>query len=437
MRINDGEIELVRLVEPGTSPNYNRNNPVSKVIGLVEGVDLAAERQHYLVDSLQYLFGVGRMFLYGPSGGDWQVRDPRLQDNKDDFQKQNVAGFTTAATQIIRGYANAGAWTGPVLQIAYTAALGSPLAGSDGVCRSPSLKLFLKVGAVEADGLISVPYNEATGRYEVELWGYPGEDLASHLSGKGLSSHRRGALLVRPDLVRGALEDFQGPGFDKVRDDAGLSGVAMFDYLPDHAMHPVRPLRVEFAWADEAGERWDSRDGKNYVYEFAMSFRGWANYVGIGPSSNPHGGLGRLEYRNLYSNYFGHEARRREALGPSWRRELGRDLDAWNFDADRNKPPAVASEPFMAVDYMDLHVLEPGCSIGIHRHRDNQEVFLLLNGKALMITGDWAEYDGRQRAIEVRTMRAGELALVKGGQMHALVNSLDEPCSLFMFGGYD
>jgi hypothetical protein len=32
-------------------------------------------------------------------------------------------------------------------------------------------------------------------------------------------------------------------------------------------------------------------------------------------------------------------------------------------------------ENSMAVDYMDLHILKPECGIGIHRHRDNQEIF--------------------------------------------------------------
>lgn len=117
--------------------------------------------------------------------------------------------------------------------------------------------------------------------------------------------------------------------------------------------------------------------------------------------------------------------------------ELGRELQPWNIDADGSKPPAEVREFFMAVDYMDLHILNPNCAIGIHRHRDNQEAFLLLQGKALMVTGDWCEQDNRERAFEIRTMQPGDLALIKGGQFHALVNTLDENVMLFMFGGYD
>jgi hypothetical protein len=211
----------------------------------------------------------------------------------------------------------------------------------------------------------------------------------------------------------------------------------MFDYAPDHTIHPVRPLRVELAWANADASVWDSRNGSNHCLEFAMSFRGWGHYIGIGQSANPHGGVGTLEFRNLYSNYFGYEDRRRQALGGSWLNELGRELQAWNIDADGRKPPAQTREPFLAVDYMDLHILKPGCAIGIHRHRDNQEAFMMLKGKAYMITGDWMQHENRERMFEIRTMRPGDLALIKGGQMHALVNNLDENALLFMFGGYD
>ena len=86
---------------------------------------------------------------------------------------------------------------------------------------------------------------------------------------------------------------------------------------------------------------------------------------------------------------------------------------------------------------MDLHIVQADCGIGIHRHRDNQEVFLLMQGKALMIVGDWCEFTPDQRAFETRIMLPGDLTLCKTGQLHGLYNALDEPASLFMFGGYD
>ena len=91
----------------------------------------------------------------------------------------------------------------------------------------------------------------------------------------------------------------------------------------------------------------------------------------------------------------------------------------------------------MSVDYMDLHILKPECGIGLHRHRDNQEVFLMMSGRGFMVVGDWVKMDNRERCFEVRTLRAGSLVMLKGGNLHGLMNSTDEDCSLFMFGGYD
>ncbi|KEF11652.1 hypothetical protein DF18_36065, partial [Streptomyces rimosus] len=72
--------------------------------------------------------------------------------------------------------------------------------------------------------------------------------------------------------------------------------------------------------------------------------------------------------------------------------DLRRSLEPYNFDAFGRKGHAGGDvEPFLAVTYMDLHVLDPACGIGLHRHRDNQEVFLMLEGDALMVVGDWAD----------------------------------------------
>ena len=285
-----------------------------------------------------------------------------------------------------------------------------------------------------------MPYNQESARYEIELWAYPGADLSARLGKRGQQAMTDGALVARPDLVHGELSDFVGKPFDDARAAARSAeqSVNMLDRAPNHTMHPVRPLRIELAWTNAQGDKWDkSASGGNYIYEFSMSLRGWSSYFAIGDSVNAHGGVGGLEYRNLYSNYFGHEAQRRRELGQAWTSELGRVLSEWNFDADRQKPPAKRREDFFAVDYMDLHILKPAAVIGMHRHRDNQEVFLLLEGKGLMVMGDWEKLDSRERAVELRTMKPGDLSLLKPGQFHALVNVLDENLLLFMFGGYD
>ena len=195
----------------------------------------------------------------------------------------------------------------------------------------------------------------------------------------------------------------------------------------NHALHPVLPLRLELAWSDSTGKFWDSRHGANYVYEFSMIVRGWDNYLKVGGSSNPHGGIGRLEYRNLLSNYF-------EFKDSG---ELGRTPAPWSFDAYQDKPHQGRREPFLSMDYMDLHVVRPNGGIGLHRHRDNQEIFMVLENEVVMVMGDWCELETRQRAFEIRMLRAGHFALLKPGQLHGLMNPTDEDIPLLMFGGYD
>ncbi len=439
MKLVEQEIPRVQRLAPPARPAYGKENPIWRIVEQVEAVDLAAEREAYLADSLQYLFPIAELALYGPSGTQWQDADPRAQDNKEDFQKQNIRDLKLTGLTLARGYARAGGWTGAMLHLAYAPPDGSPLAGSAGFPSSRALRVVLRVGNRPTAETLLLPYNEATGRYEVELWGYRLPDLRHYLGEKGRVSFDAGRLLGRPDLVTGEFEAFHGPGFDRLRDLASErnDSVRMLKVEPGHAMHPLLPLRIELAFSDPAGQVWDSRGGENYAYEFNMALRGWRHHLASGRSANPHGGVGTLEFRNLFSNYFGHEADRRAVPDADPVPELGRVVQPWNFDAHGAKSPASRQENFLAVDYMDLHLLRPGCGIGIHRHRDNQEAFMLLAGKALMVTGDWCEWPRRQRAFEVRTMLPHDIVLIKGGHLHALLNVLDENITLFMFGGYD
>ena len=49
-------------------------------------------------------------------------------------------------------------------------------------------------------------------------------------------------------------------------------------------MHPVVPLSVELAWADETATFWDSQDGRNYRYQWSMIRRGWDSFLKVGVS---------------------------------------------------------------------------------------------------------------------------------------------------------
>jgi mannose-6-phosphate isomerase-like protein (cupin superfamily) len=201
----------------------------------------------------------------------------------------------------------------------------------------------------------------------------------------------------------------------------------MVNVAPASTMHPLLPLRVELAWTDASQQFWDSQGGTNYVFEFDMIVRGWEHFLAVGTSPNPHGSIGFLEYRNLMSNYFQYADRP----------ELGRTPQPWNFDAFGNKNHGGRYEKFFGVDYMDLHILKAGCGIGMHRHRDNQEVFLMMQGRGYMVVGDWCKMPQRERCFEIRSLKEGHFAMLKGGNLHGLMNPSDENISLFMFGGYD
>lgn len=385
---------------------------------LIEKVELAAEREYYMMEHLHYLFPIRHLQLYSPSAPHENLHDPAVQDNKTDFQKQNVRDFVTADTFLVRGWVNTGQWTTPFLRLSYRGGPDTYLSGATGHQLGDSIKLWVKVGDVATPTLLTVPYNVRRDCYEVELWGYPGSDLRQQLDEKGRASLDRGELQLRSDLIRGSLADFNREGKDE-------------QYMPELAtystMHPINSLHLEVAWADRQERHWDSNNGSNFHYEFNMVVRGWENYLGVGMSAHPHGGTGFLEYRNLLSNYFRYADRR----------EMGRKLESWNMDAQGSKDHQTEIESFMAVDYMDLHLLKANSGIGLHRHRDNQEVFLVMRGQGLMVVGDWCKLPERERCFEVRTLREGHFALLKGGNLHALMNSRDEEMHLFMFGGYD
>jgi mannose-6-phosphate isomerase-like protein (cupin superfamily) len=407
--------DSVFRVEPGRTPDYNINNPLLRLLGLMERTGLAAERECYLGGSVRYLFPFEFLELYGPSAPASDMFDPRVQDNKTDFQKQNVRDFRTSDCHLIRGYASIDDWTGPFLRLSYRGGPDSRLSMAANHQLGERIKLWARIGGNTTNALIPVPYVPRSDRYEIELWGYPG-DLRSRLDVKGREAFDRGELIARPDLIFGQLSDFEREA---------LTDRYVVQVFPGHTMHPVLPLHIELAWADE--QVWDSNNGANYQYEFNMVMRGWNHYLGVGISPSPHGGVGFLEYRNLLSNYGRY-------FGSG---ELARQLEPWNFDASGSKNHGNRREEFFAVDYMDLHLLKSSCGIGLHRHRDNQEVFLMMEGRAFMVVGDWCQSPSRERCFEIRTLHSGEFAMLKGGNLHGLMNAMDENISLFMFGGYD
>lgn len=417
----------VHTMPSGQTPDYNDGNSLMKLLAQTEQVSLACERGTYIANQLQYLFPVHCLDLYGPSGDDHLITDPRVQDNKFDFQKQNIRDFTLSNTNLVRGWAVVQGITVPFLRISYDADSTNLQLKSNGEAAYDHILAWIKIGETQTESLIQMPYNPNSDRYEVELWGYTEGNLRDALDAKGKDAIERGELQVRSDLIKGTREAF-------ARDNYNDHDMRLI--LPDCTMHPILPLRVEVAWRLPNDDIWDSNDGQNYRYEFSMILRGLDNYLAVGTSDSPHGGVGQLEYRNLLSNY--------GRFGGT--RELGRPLNPWNFNAQGNKDHARCvcgehhDQPYenaMAVDYMDLHIMKENCGIGLHRHRDNSEVFLMMEGEGYMVVGDWLKHDHRERCFEIRTLRAGHFAMLRGSQCHGLFNPTDQNISLFMFGGYD
>jgi len=410
--------DKVFAVKPPSTPNYRSNNPLNRLMSILETVELAAERECYLLNSVQHLISYDYLALYGPSGDQYDVLDPRGQDNKEDFQKQNICDFRCTDARLARGWATVAGWTGPFLLLSYRGGPDSKLAAAAGHDLGATIKAYVKVGSVAAPQLLTLPYNPTTNRYELEIWAYPGNDLRSQLDVRGGAAIDRGGLVVRTDIVQGLASDFAREGLDN-RDLRTVS--------PGNTMHPILPLTVEVAWTDSTASYWDSNAGHNYHFIFGMLYRGWNNFLQVGVSESPHGGFGFLHFRNLLSNYF--------AFSNS--NELGRDIMPWMFNADGIKSSTPGRERVFSVEYMDLHILKSTCGIGLHRHRDNQEVFFVTDGTGIMVFGDWCQFPNRDRCFEIRTLTEGSFTLVKPGQIHALFNVTDEDLSLLMFGGYD
>lgn len=79
---------------------------------------------------------------------------------------------------------------------------------------------------------------------------------------------------------------------------------------------------------------------------------------------------------------------------------------------------AVFHGPWNFVDYA---VVPPGSSIGLHRHRGNEELYLILEGEGTM------HLDGEEFPV-----RAGHVVVNRDGGTHGLRNESDGPLRLFV-----
>jgi mannose-6-phosphate isomerase-like protein (cupin superfamily) len=72
-------------------------------------------------------------------------------------------------------------------------------------------------------------------------------------------------------------------------------------------------------------------------------------------------------------------------------------------------------------NFVDYAVVPPGASIGRHRHGENEELYLVLEGEGTLLL------DGQQIPV-----RAGHVVLNRRGGEHGLVNTSDRPLRLFV-----
>lgn len=402
-----------------TSLEYKRCNPLLKLLGQIETIKLAAEREYYVADSLQYLFPLSFLQLYPPSDPK-KPNDPRLQDDKLDFQKQNLHEFHLDDTTVVRGLVRIDHNLFPFLKVSYKGGPDSKLGRLLGESPGQYVTLSITIGS-NGPTLIRVPYSHETNLYNIELWGadLPITALKEALDSKGRQSLDAGCLVNRPDLLVGNMENFG-------RDSLAEKDVASVD--PQNVYHPILPLRLRVCWRACNKAVQDPADKAEYTYAFSMLRRGWENYLSVGVSEMTHGQPGGLQYRNLFSNYVG---KCRDML------ELGRTLEPWNIDAFGNKPPRDKVEPFFCVNFMDLLLLNKDTGIGLHRHRDNQEAYSIAQGRGIMVVGDWCKMPERDRCFEVRTVKSGDVVLIRGGNLHGLMNATDERLVMHVFGSYD
>ena len=113
------QTDRVTPIPPGQTPHYNTHNPLLRLLNLTEEIQLAAEREYYVGKSVQYLIPFSYLELYGPQGDAYQITDPRLQDSKTDFQKQNIKDFYVTDTYLARGWAHVAGQDIPFLQLSY------------------------------------------------------------------------------------------------------------------------------------------------------------------------------------------------------------------------------------------------------------------------------------------------------------------------------
>ena len=70
-----------------------------------------------------------------------------------------------------------------------------------------------------------------------------------------------------------------------------------------------------------------------------------------------------------------------------------------------------------AIKEIGWMTLQPGASIGMHKHENNEDAYIIVSGE-----GMFTDSDGKETAV-----KAGDITLARKGQSHALKNTGKEP----------
>lgn len=79
-----------------------------------------------------------------------------------------------------------------------------------------------------------------------------------------------------------------------------------------------------------------------------------------------------------------------------------------------------AALPAHAIKEIGWLTINPGDSIGYHKHENNEDAYIIVSGE-----GTFKDTDGNEYAV-----KAGDITIVRGGQSHGLTNTGTEPLVL-------
>ena len=106
-----------------------------------------------------------------------------------------------------------------------------------------------------------------------------------------------------------------------------------------------------------------------------------------------------------------------------WDREKlagGEGILYGKYSFTRNDPT-----PGMAIKEIGWMTLQPGASIGMHTHKDNEDVYVIVSGE-----GTFTDSDGKKTVV-----RDGDITIARPGDSHALANTGKAPLIFLNFIG--